>query len=319
MTEESANHLTDAARSALALPIEERIKYVRKDRWIGYPEAEEALNKLESLYTYPKIDRMPCMLLVSDTNNGKTTIVNRFQREWHPPHDNPDGDAIIYPVMVVQAPPVPDEGRFLDGILEILSAPYKSRDKPAKKMFEVIKLFRQIQLVLLIIDEIHNILAGSTRNQHNFRNVIRYLSNELKIPIAGAGTREALNAITTDPQLTNRFKPFFLPRWTIGDGKHPEKDPYLRFLVSYESTLPLRNPSNLANPKNPAVALKLLSMSEGLLGELVDLIKQAAVEAIKSGKERIDLELLEKIDWIPPKGRKSINDKKKPAAVVGSA
>jgi hypothetical protein len=319
MSEELASHLTGKARAALELPIEERIKYVRMDRWVGYDKAKEALDKLEDLLTYPRTDRMPNLLLVSDTNNGKTTIVNRFQRKLHPPYDNPDGDGIIYPVMIVQAPPVPDESRLLDSILEKFSAPYRERDKPGKKLSQVITISKHVGLLLLIIDEIHNVLAGSSRLQHNFRNVIRYLGNELKMPIVAVGTREALNAINTDPQLTNRFEPFFLPRWTVGDGKKPGVDPYLRLLTSFEGIIPLKKPSNLADPRDPALALKLLGMSEGLLGELTMLLKKAAVSAIRSGKECIDAKVLDQVGWIQPSDRRKVTGAKTPAPAVKTA
>jgi hypothetical protein len=49
------------------------------------------------------------LLIVGDTNNGKTMIVNRFER-LHLADDNPDGETIRLPVLIVQAPPTPAEG-----------------------------------------------------------------------------------------------------------------------------------------------------------------------------------------------------------------
>jgi hypothetical protein len=48
-------------------------------------------------------------------------------------------------------------------------------------------------------------------------------------------------------------------------------------------------------------------MSEGLLGEVSDILTQAAIFAIRSGLESITLELLEKIDYESPKERKKSN------------
>jgi superfamily II DNA or RNA helicase len=36
---------------------------------------------------------------------------------------------------------------------------------------------------MLIVDEIHHLLAGSATRQRQFLNVLKYLGNELKIPI----------------------------------------------------------------------------------------------------------------------------------------
>ncbi|EPK3350627.1 TniB family NTP-binding protein, partial [Pseudomonas aeruginosa] len=53
---------------------------LRADRWIGYPRAVEALNRLEALYAWPNKQRMPNLLLVGPTNNGKSMIVEKFRR-----------------------------------------------------------------------------------------------------------------------------------------------------------------------------------------------------------------------------------------------
>lgn len=294
------NHLSEKARLALELTDEERIHLILSERWIGYTKAKEILGKLDDLLAYPKRHRMPNLLIVGDTNNGKTMVASRFHK-LHPIDENVDGDAIVFPVMLVQAPPVPDEGRLYDEILRKLSAPFKVKDSPSKKLFQVLTISDRVKLKMLIIDEIQDILAGSLRNQHKFRNAIKHLGNELKIPIVGVGTQEAFHAIQTDPQLANRFVPVFLPRWEIGDGVKPEKNPYLQLLASFEYTLPLKKPSDLTESR---VALKLLNMSEGLIGELSAILNEAAVKAIRSKKERIDMKILNGIDFIPPSDRK---------------
>nr|MBF4290468.1 AAA family ATPase [Vibrio anguillarum] len=53
------------------------------------------------------------------------------------------------------------------------------------------------------------------------------------------------------------------------------------------------------------IAFKLLTMSEGLLGELSELLSEAAVMAVETGKEQIDIELLSEIDWMSPTQRKT--------------
>ena len=72
---------------------------------------------------------------------------------------------------------------------------------------KVLHLLHDIQLRVFIIDEIHHILAGHIAKQRHFLNVLKYLGNELKIPLVGVGTIDALRAIQTDPQMVNRFEP----------------------------------------------------------------------------------------------------------------
>ena len=286
-------HLNDAARTALTLPTDARIDYIRSPRWIGYTRAKQLLHKLNDLLTHPKTHRMPCLLIVGDTNAGKTMIANRFLQQ-HPPDDNPQGDAVRVPVLAIQAPPGPDEGRFYDNLLEALYAPYDPRERVAKKQVQVLRILKQIDLKMLLIDEIHNTVTGPVAKQRLFLNVLKYLSNDLQVPIVGLGTKEALRAIQADVQLANRFEPAALPRWRLDEE-------FLMLLVSFERALPLREPSRLANER---LARKLLALSEGSLGELAMLLTSAAIYAVHAQAERIDDQVLAALDWTPPSERR---------------
>lgn len=286
-------HLNEQAIDQLELDDNTRIEKIRSDRWIGYPKAKNVLTKLDDLLSYPRTERMPNMLIVGDTNNGKTMLTKRFLKQY-PAKDNPDGDGIIAPVLLVQAPPVPDEGRFYNAILELLFAPYRPSERVDKKQFQVIKLLRYIGTKILVIDEIHHILAGNLNRQRAFLNVLKYLGNELQISIVGVGTKDAFRALQSDPQLSNRFEPVLLPRWEFNQD-------FLRLLVSFERMIPLKHASNL---HHKSLAMRLFSMSEGYIGELSRLLNNAAVYAVKNKLESITPAVLDKIDWISPSQRK---------------
>lgn len=76
-------HLTPAAQRIAVLPAAERIAHVRADRWIGYSRATDALARLEALFEWPSKQRMPNLLLIGPTNNGKSMIIEKFRRT-HP-------------------------------------------------------------------------------------------------------------------------------------------------------------------------------------------------------------------------------------------
>lgn len=288
----SLEHLNTAAREALAFSDDERIKRIQSARWIGYTRARGVLDRLDDLLKFPKKHRMPNLLLVGDTNNGKTMIVNRFQ-SLHSSTIGSDG-APTLPVFMVQAPPVPDEVRFYNLMLTSLCAPFKFNEKVDKKHFQLVRILQRMNTRMLIIDEIHNIIAGSTQRKHNFLNTLKNLGNELQIPIVVVGIKAALNAINSDDQLANRFEPIVLTRWKMNEE-------FLRLLVSFEQMLPLAHQSNLADV---STAAKLLSMSEGIIGELSTVLSRAAIAAIQSGAERITMAELEKMDWVSPSERR---------------
>lgn len=294
------NHLIESVREIASQEAEERIRLINSSRWIKYPAAEKILNRLEELLVYPKISRMPNMLIVGDTNNGKTILVNRFCSSHKPEIIGKDEDEqLSIPVVYMQAPPIPDEKRFYNQLLDSLNAPYSLNDKLERKERQAINVLQHVGTKMLIIDEIHNILSGNTSKQRSFLNVIKYLANELKIVIVAVGIKESLNAMNTDSQIANRFIPEFLPKWRYNED-------YIRLLASFERLLPLRKPSNLISEE---LSQKILDLSEGTIGEITMLLNAAAIEAIKSGHEKIDLSILKKVNYVRPSDRRRHGEK----------
>lgn len=285
-------HLHPSILKLLELPNKERQQAILADKWIPYPRAQQALAQMGALVDHPPSHRMPNLLLVGDTNNGKTAILRHFEAAYPPGASVKDGQR-CQPVLYVQAPPEPDERRLYNAVLDRLNFPHQVREHIDKKHLQVLHVLRKLQVKVLIIDEIQHVLAGTQMKQRLFLNVLKHLSNELEMPLVCAGIRTAFNAVQTDEQLANRFKPFALPKWTLGDD-------YRRLLLSFETLLPLRQPSNLSDD---VVALKILSLSQGTIGEISTVLKQAAVLAIATKAERITVAVLNKIDFISPADR----------------
>ncbi len=286
-------HLGKTAIRQLELPDKERILALQQDTWISYTQAKNILARMEELFERPRVTRMPNMLITGPSNNGKTQILRRFEK-LHKPDPNPDGEYSIVPVLFVEAPAKPDIGAFYDNILEAVWQPYSIRAKDPEKEHEVRNVLRNIQLKVLLIDEIQHVIAGGQAKQREFRNSLKSLGNQLKISIVAAGVTEAFNAINTDEQLSNRFEPEFLPKWNLDNN-------YGDLLESFERRIPLKKPSNL---RNATIAQKVLWMSEGILGEIHEVLKRAAILAIKDKTEQITLKSIEKIRWTMPSKRK---------------
>src|ERR1700744_6383793 len=83
MTDKSYPHLLPVIRELADAPDSLRIRRIWSDKGLSYPRADLALNALEDLRTFPRRTRMPNLLLVGPTNNGKTMIVEKFRRA-HP-------------------------------------------------------------------------------------------------------------------------------------------------------------------------------------------------------------------------------------------
>ncbi len=308
MVEESPDHLIPEIRNLLKLSQPERIEYIQRDNWIGYTRAIEASLKLHELYSYPQRQRMPNILIIGPTNNGKTMIIEKFCRVHKPIVKRQHIEVDIYdlgeqnlleemPVVSVQMPPSPDTRRFYLAILEkfkMQNVYIRYHTGPLE--ITIISLFKKFKVKMLLIDEIHNILAGRNDKQREFLNVLRFLGNELKIPLVCVGTKDAYLAIRSDPQLENRFEPFPLPLWKAGRE-------YDSLLSSIVAVLPLKKPSKL---NMPSISENILAKSEGILGEMFTLLRRAAISAIRTGKEEIDEMALRLADYYSPSERRQL-------------
>jgi hypothetical protein len=288
------DHLSPAAQELARQLDETRIDRILADRWIGYTRAVQAVDKLQWLLRHPKRLRMPNLLIVGPTNNGKTMITEKFRRD-HGGAASSDAQGDVIPVLRVQMPNAADPRRFYHSILATLGAPERPTDTLAKKEQQAVHLLRNTRVQLLIIDEIHNVLAGSAVQLNQMLNLLRYLGNELQIPLVAVGVKEALQAIHSDDQLANRFEPFPLPRWKHDEELH-------NLLASFERVLPLRRRSFLTNP---VFVRRIVALSEGILGEIVTLLTRAAERAVRTGTECIETAALDHIDYMPPSQRMS--------------
>ena len=288
------DHLLPNICEIAILPVEQRIVKLRGEYWIGYTKAQEALDKMEELLNYPKRIRMPNMLLVSPTNNGKSMIVEKFRRK-HLPYTSADQEHEVMPVLTVQMPSNPSVRRFYSTMLDALGAPI-IYNTTAQYESIAMKLMEATKVRMLIVDELHNLLAGNNNVQREFLNVLRFIGNTMKIPIVGVGIKDAYLAIRSDDQLENRFEPFILPLWK-------NDNEFSKLLKSIAMVLPLQKPSSLLDSEVRSV---ILFRSEGTIGEIITLLTRAACEAIISGQEFIDRVILEKTKYNSPSERRRL-------------
>jgi hypothetical protein len=285
-------HLTKSTREIVAKSNDERIKFIRGQKWVGYTKAQEVLQRFEDILSQPPIHRMPSVLLIGESNNGKTEIIKKFQKT-HQAVISENEDKVIAPVLIIEAPSEPDEKRLYQKILSATVVPFRSNHKPEILYNQVSHTLRTIELKVLIIDEIHNVLSGRTNNRQVFLNALKSLSNDLMISIIAVGTKDAFHVFQSDPQMANRFDPVPLQRWQMDNE-------YLRLLVSYEKLLPLKEKSDLANRP---LASKILSLTDGTIGGITGIIKKASVKAIQNGQEKISMDLVQSLEVMLPHER----------------
>ena len=222
------------------------------------------------------------MVLHGQSNIGKTLVIRKFQRA-HPDSFDEIRGVAQRTIVAMQMPATPDQHRFYSALLFELGAPHSASAGISALERLARDLLRRIAPRILIVDEVHHLLAGSYREQRASLNLLKYLANDLHLCIVLVGTADAPLALQGDSQMSSRFSPFELSRWQPNDE-------FRRFLAAFEQVIPLRKSSDLAQR---AIVEFVLAYSGGLTGEVARLLYEAAEYAIVDRSEMIKMEHLE--------------------------
>lgn len=268
-------HLTAGAAALLAEPKSGRIRAMRSRRWVLYPRAKQALDRLDGLLEYPRGTRMPSIAIYGDSGMGKTMIMKRF-RDQHPPSFDKSTGALTTPVLAMEMVSRPGERRFYGELLTLLGAPQSPRADITQMEQAALRIMDAIGVQVLVIDEVHNILAGTYREQRIVLNTLRFLSNRLQISLVCFGVNDAREAIGGDVQLARRFEQFTLSRWAANEE-------FETLVASILRNTPLHRPSVLT----PKSLRRILQITDGITANIFHMINSLAIEAVEDGSERI--------------------------------
>lgn len=281
----------------------ERINHIRSDHWIAFDRATIVLNRLTSLMEMPRQSRMPGLMVYGSSGIGKTMIAKRMASKY-PTRYNSDLGTTKTPVLLVQAPPAPDERRFYQHILSLIGAPMWGRRTVSELEVRTLNHLQDMDLKMLMIDEVHNLLAGSYREQRRFLNMLRFIANELSVSLVVFGVNEALDAVRGDDQLARRLDEHFLPLW--------EDDvEFSRLIQTLIAAMALEKRSGLT----VASLRTILKVSGGVTSRVFIMIKSLAIDAIHSGEERITDEAV--ATWQPVWNKHAWTVTSEPVADLG--
>jgi len=285
-------HLNDTSKEIVKLSKQDRINFLHKDVLIEYPKIKEIHSLLKQLMDRPKKPRMQNILIIGESNIGKTSIISSFEKAHrsYSLEDQEGMSVIVRPIVLALASDNADVKDLYASILDSFWTPYNPADSLVKLRHQVFQLMTECNVKLLIIDEIHHFLRGTSKQQRNVMDALKNIGTKLMIPIVGVGLREASLILTSDPQLSSRFDLIKLPKWELDKN-------YRGLLKAFEKRLPLKKPSNL-DIKDKAVLLH--TISQGNLGNLHRLLIECTSYAIENEIEEITLEIITKFKWVKP-------------------
>lgn len=272
---------------------EERILRLKKMRWIDYSQASEILSIFSDLLHHQGITRIPCPMIIGNSNSGKTELLKKFA-SLNKPQIIEGEDYLHVPVLYIITPPKASEQRLYNEILSTLKIPHRERTDIDFKMNQTLDALINVRCKVILIDEIQQITSAPPNKQREFLNTIKFIMNKTGVSIVCAGVEEAKAILMTDHQIANRFTAIEIKPWKLNEE-------YAQMIHTIKSSMELRNDSGKIDLE---MAKLIYFQTEGLLGEMAQFIQKAAIFAIKSGSECIDLEALKSVKWVRPSERR---------------
>lgn len=285
-------HLNDECKNIIEQNKQERINFLNKDVVIEYNKVKKIHQFLDSMLDKPKKPRVQNLLIIGESNIGKTSIIKSFEAKHnsYTLEDENGMSVIVRPVISALASEVAEVKHLYISILEEFWTPFNPSDPLVKLRHQMFHLMQECNVQMLIIDEVHHFLRGTPKQQRNVMDALKNIGNKLMIPLVCVGLKEAELILTSDPQLRSRFDIIKLLPWEL------DKD-FRILLKSFEARLPLKQPSNL-HEKEKATLLHLIS--QGNTGNLHRLLIECAIYAIENDLEQITLETINKFKWVKP-------------------
>jgi len=289
---EKYSHLHNDYKKLINLSKEDRIKSLYNPIWIGYPQTIKIIQLLKQMMDRPKKPRTQNLLIIGDSNMGKTSIVVEFCKMYqdYTLEDEEGMSVVVKPIILAQSPTKADEKGLYISILENLWTPFRSTDSIAKLRSQTLYLMRKCNVKMLIFDEIHHLLGGTPIQQRTVMQTLKSLGNELMIPIVGVGIKSASLVLSSSPELASRFDLVTLKRWGLDKN-------FRGLLNSFEKRLPLKKPSLLSSKEKAPI---LYSISQGNLGNLHRLLIECTTFAIDEEIEEITVDIIKKFKWVKP-------------------
>lgn len=278
-------HVREDIREFVNADMTTRIAMIQKDVWIDHRSSDEIFRIMNNMAEIPDRTNAPALLITGEGGTGKTTIIRQMRKRVK----NSEGLIMIdmaedvdlgvkknLKVELANALGLPQDWR----------ASSRSGDLP-NEIKEVIKIRK---LWGVTIDEMHDALLRPKQEQRaNLSLLKRLLGQEYRLVLFCFGTKKARQAMKSSIEFERRFYEVKLDDWK-------EDEEFRSFLLEYEESLPLKEPSHLYSQK---MVNTLLRLTGGRMDTTIDLIKAAACWAIRNGEEAVTAEWINRASKYP--------------------
>jgi DNA transposition AAA+ family ATPase len=258
--------------------IEEKIRQLGKKRVLVVPQMLDFHLWLDG----KRLARRSCRV-VGESRTGKTLNCNTYRLKSKVVQVT--GQSPNIPVVYWHSPEDLSVSGLFVGLLQRLN--YQATQGRIPDLRErLYQVLRGCQVEMIIFDEAQRIPKKALSE-------IRDISDHLEIAVVLVGTDRLNTILRLDEQVKNRFKPCYR-------FNHLSTDECREMTALWEEhVLQLPEPSNLTAAKAQNM---LFPATQGCIGLLDQVLCEAGIRAIQTGKPRVDLDILKQViaegkDW----------------------
>ena len=272
----------DAPRS-----LDERLAYHSQFVTVRTPAIESLSRSVRTLMIlgrHQSVTARPSLILTGPATTGKTTALLQVGRTCHLAHTRraPAGDTSV-PVAYVLVPPAATAKTLAAEFARYLGIPTTARMTQAQITTAVCHTYSATGVKLVLLDEIHRLNPRSSSGAEA-ADWLKDVTERLPATFVYAGidvTSTALFSGVRGAQLAGRAS---LIDCAALPARHGSREPFRDLIAALEQALDLHahRPGSL-----PRLAPYLHERTAGRIGSLARLIRQAAIEALLTGHERI--------------------------------
>lgn len=262
-------HLHPDVRHLALAPLRVRKQAIYTERWLDYPAATDAIDRMFELLHVPPRTRMPSILFWAAPNMGKTSILRRFEDLFKVEHESLglQSDQVLPYELSGKL----DEQRLFIELLQLMNAPESEQASPARLQRAILASLKVRDLRILLLDEFQKVARLRQRQELEVVDALRLLSSQANLCLVAFGSREAKGVIEADPHLRERFEVIELPKW---DRREKWAVDLVRQRVAL---MPLRNATVVDREFMDA----LKANSQESIGRLFILLERCAIASLE--------------------------------------
>lgn len=271
------------------LSLEERKRIVYQLH-VKFPQLKRIAEEIERCREQVKLGGdAEGLLITGDRGAGKTTLCQRYEREF-PSRVIEEGR--IVPVLSATVPVPATPKSLATELLDVLGDPAAEKGTLVSRTNRLKRALKMRRVELIILDEFQHFQdRDSKKVLRTISDWLKLLIDKTSIPVVLVGMpySDTILDAKGNEQLQRRFA----TRLTLepfGYQDAAEQKGFRRFLKEIDDALPLINSSDLATPE---ITFRIYTATDGVIANVMKLIRYATVLALDLAKTELSLDLLE--------------------------